>query len=217
MWLGRTAALAFNVALLANPITWVVGALAGAAYLVYRYWEPIKEFFAGLWESIKGGVAKLGDVVRQVGAVIAEALARPRQAVEAVVGAVGKALDWLGLGGEDATPASRRGPGRAGVGAAMAGGVVAGSLAVAAPLPDLSPPPGTEAASAELTADLPPLPSAPTARGPTTITVTVGDIVIEVPAGADPEAIAALVRREMAAIMREGAIEAGLAEADDAY
>ena len=222
MWLGRTAALAFNVALLANPITWVVGALAGAAYLVYRYWEPIKEFFAGLWESIEGGVAKLGDVVRQVGAVIAEALAKPRQAVEAVVGAVGKALDWLGLGGEDAeaesTPASRRGPRRAGVGAAVAGSLAVAAPAPAAVAPDLSTPPPREAAPAELTAGLPPLPSVPAApRGPTTITVTVGDIVIEAPAGADPEAIAALVRREMAAIMREGAIEAGLAEADDAY
>ena len=208
MWLGRTAALAFNVALLANPITWVVGALAGAAYLVYRYWDPIKEFFADLWEGIKGGVSKLGDVVRQVGTVIVEALAKPREAVDAVVGTVGKVFDWLGLGGEDAAPeaTSRSRPRRAGVGATVAAGMaVVAAPAPAATAPDLSPPPAVVAA--------PPAP----ARGPTTITVTVGDIVIEAPAGADPEAIAALVRREMAAIMREGAIEAGLTEADDAY
>lgn len=46
----------FTAALLANPITWVVlgfAALAGAAYLIYKNWEPIKEFFASLWETIK--------------------------------------------------------------------------------------------------------------------------------------------------------------------
>ncbi len=46
----------FTVALLANPITWVVlavAALAGAAYLIYKNWEPIKAFFIRTWESIK--------------------------------------------------------------------------------------------------------------------------------------------------------------------
>lgn len=38
----------FTAALLANPITWIViavAALAGAAYLIYRNWGPIKEWF----------------------------------------------------------------------------------------------------------------------------------------------------------------------------
>ena len=65
---------------------------------------------------------------------------------------------------------------------------------------------------------LPPPPPPPAvSRGPTTITVTVGDVIIQAPAGADPADIAAEVRREMAAIMRESAIEAGLAEHDGAY
>ena len=45
----------FTTALLANPITWVVGLvalLAGSAYLVIKYWEPIKEFFNTLWQGI---------------------------------------------------------------------------------------------------------------------------------------------------------------------
>lgn len=43
---------AFTAALLANPITWVVAAIAAAAYLIYRNWEPISLFFRFLWEDI---------------------------------------------------------------------------------------------------------------------------------------------------------------------
>lgn len=45
----------FGMALLANPITWYVGAvmlLAGAAYLIYKNWKPIKKFFVDLWDGI---------------------------------------------------------------------------------------------------------------------------------------------------------------------
>ncbi|MCT7316755.1 phage tail protein [Ralstonia sp. CHL-2022] len=58
MWIGR--------ALLMNPIGLAVTAIAVAAFLIYKYWEPIKGFFSGLWGQVKeafnggiGGVAKL--------------------------------------------------------------------------------------------------------------------------------------------------------------
>lgn len=46
LWLGR--------ALLMNPIGLLVTGIALSAYLIYRYWEPIKGFFSGLWNGIKG-------------------------------------------------------------------------------------------------------------------------------------------------------------------
>jgi TP901 family phage tail tape measure protein len=33
------------------PIIAIIGAIAGAAYLIYKNWEPIKGFFTGLWNS----------------------------------------------------------------------------------------------------------------------------------------------------------------------
>lgn len=45
LWLGR--------ALMLNPIGLAITAIAGAAYLIYRYWEPIKGFFSGLWNELK--------------------------------------------------------------------------------------------------------------------------------------------------------------------
>ncbi|MGD7186259.1 phage tail tape measure protein, partial [Ralstonia pseudosolanacearum] len=47
--------------LLMNPIGLLVTAIAVAAYLIYRYWSPISEFFSGLWQQVKtafdGGIA----------------------------------------------------------------------------------------------------------------------------------------------------------------
>lgn len=53
---AASAVWGFTAALLANPITWVVAGvalLAGAAYLIYKNWGPIKAWFAGLWAAIK--------------------------------------------------------------------------------------------------------------------------------------------------------------------
>lgn len=40
-------------AMLMNPIGLAITAIALAAYLIYRYWEPIKAFFLGLWAQVK--------------------------------------------------------------------------------------------------------------------------------------------------------------------
>jgi hypothetical protein len=51
--------LAFDLALSANPIGAIilaVTALAGAAYLIYRYWDPISKWFSDLWAGIKSTI-----------------------------------------------------------------------------------------------------------------------------------------------------------------
>ncbi len=44
--------VAMGVAMLASPITWFVAAISGAAFLIYKYWEPISKFFTELWNKI---------------------------------------------------------------------------------------------------------------------------------------------------------------------
>lgn len=56
-------AMSFAAALLANPITWIVAAVIAAVALIYIYWEPISEFFAGLWDGIKAAFLSAGDAV----------------------------------------------------------------------------------------------------------------------------------------------------------
>jgi tape measure domain-containing protein len=52
---GYSAMAALNVVFAANPFGLIVvaaAALAGAAYLIYRNWEPISNFFKGIWSKV---------------------------------------------------------------------------------------------------------------------------------------------------------------------
>jgi hypothetical protein len=55
-----------NIALSANPIGLVVAGvalLAGAAFLVIKYWEPVKAFFVGLWNYLKDIISLFLEVL----------------------------------------------------------------------------------------------------------------------------------------------------------
>lgn len=56
LWLGRIILLVGRF-MLANPIILAITLLATAAYLIYKNWEPIKEFFSGIWGNIKTGAS----------------------------------------------------------------------------------------------------------------------------------------------------------------
>jgi TP901 family phage tail tape measure protein len=49
-----SAVLFIGRALLMNPIGLAITAIGLAAYAIYTYWEPIKGFFGGLWDQVKG-------------------------------------------------------------------------------------------------------------------------------------------------------------------
>ncbi|SPJ35241.1 phage tail tape measure protein [Kushneria phyllosphaerae] len=63
-----------GLALLANPMTWIilgivaaVAALAGAAYLIYKNWGAISEWFSQRWQDVKaafdGGIAGISRLL----------------------------------------------------------------------------------------------------------------------------------------------------------
>jgi hypothetical protein len=56
MWAGR-AVLWLGRAFMLNPIGLAITVIAGAAFLIYKYWEPIKGFFSGLWSDVKAAFA----------------------------------------------------------------------------------------------------------------------------------------------------------------
>lgn len=59
LWLGR--------ALLMNPIGLAITAIAAGAYLIYRYWAPIKGFFTALWAQVRSAfTAGVGAVSRLI-------------------------------------------------------------------------------------------------------------------------------------------------------
>lgn len=71
MWVGR--------AMLANPMilamTAIVTVVAGAAYLIYKNWTPIKAFFGDLWTGVKSsfqsGMNYIKGIIQRVDTVFA--------------------------------------------------------------------------------------------------------------------------------------------------
>ena len=61
------AAKGMSMALLTNPITWIVLGIAGAAFLIYKNWAPISAFFVGIWNTIKtafnGGIRGISALI----------------------------------------------------------------------------------------------------------------------------------------------------------
>ncbi|NNP73914.1 phage tail tape measure protein [Acinetobacter defluvii] len=55
---------ALAITLLTNPITWIITAIALVAFLIYKYWGPIKAFFKGFWDGLKIGLAPMMDTLR---------------------------------------------------------------------------------------------------------------------------------------------------------
>lgn len=57
---------AMAIAMLTNPLTWIIALIAVVALVIYRYWKPIKAFFSGFWTGLKQGLAPLGDTINTV-------------------------------------------------------------------------------------------------------------------------------------------------------
>lgn len=73
------AVKSFGLALLTTPAGWFAIVLAGAAILVYKYWGPIKDFLAGLWDGFSAGFAPVMGIL------------------DSFFGALGQIADALGL------------------------------------------------------------------------------------------------------------------------
>lgn len=78
-WMGRLA-----VAALMNPFAWLIL----AAVLIYKYWEPIKGFFSGLWDVLSQGI-------RDVYPAFMEALGPLAPLVEPVIEAIKSLWGWV--------------------------------------------------------------------------------------------------------------------------
>jgi len=81
------AIAAIGAAMLANPIALAVAGIAVAALLIYKYWDPIKEFFKGIWDYIVQKIVALNSLVPDW----AKRYTLPGIALNAVAGAIGPA------------------------------------------------------------------------------------------------------------------------------
>lgn len=86
-WLLTGAQWAFNAALLACPLTWIVlvlGAVVGAIIACWNKFEGFRQFIFGMWETIK-----------EFGSILRNAIVEPFKQIIKGIGAVGDALVHL--------------------------------------------------------------------------------------------------------------------------
>lgn len=71
---------AFSLTLLTSPIGWIALAVAGVAFLIFKYWKPISGFFKGLWAGLKEGLQPLMPLFKRM-AVALEPIIKPIRAI----------------------------------------------------------------------------------------------------------------------------------------
>lgn len=60
-----TGMRSIGLAMLGIPgIGWIAAAIAALAFVVWKYWQPIKAFFGGVWDGLKAGLAPVMAVLR---------------------------------------------------------------------------------------------------------------------------------------------------------
>lgn len=61
---------ALNLAFLANPVGLVVAIIAAAAFLIWKFWEPLKEFFSGFWSGFLHGIDPIMPLLKAFGSFV---------------------------------------------------------------------------------------------------------------------------------------------------
>lgn len=101
---GKSAVVAgggvrvLNLAMMANPVGLLVGALVIGAGLIYDNWNPIKNFFTHIWDDVRPAWESFAAFALDVG----EWIAAPIKATWRILGAAGKFMTGQGF---DAGPA----------------------------------------------------------------------------------------------------------------
>ncbi|CAM3520156.1 phage tail tape measure protein [Rouxiella silvae] len=73
-----------GLSLLLSPVFLLVAALAGAAIMIWKYWEPIKAFFGGFWTGLVGAI----EPVKQ-------AFAPLEPIFDGIGNAIGRVWNWF--------------------------------------------------------------------------------------------------------------------------
>lgn len=83
-----TAIRALAIALVSTPIGWAIMAIALAALLLIKYWQPVKAFFAGLWTGFLQGIAPLRETLSSLGSMLSTIFAPLRPVLDLIIGGI---------------------------------------------------------------------------------------------------------------------------------
>lgn len=105
-------------AMFMNPLGLAITALAGAALLIIKYWQPLKAFFVGFWQGLTQGLAPLSGMFSSVFGKLGGMLEPLRPVWDWLVGAFASVWGWVSrlFGPFQATQESLHGATQAGQG-----------------------------------------------------------------------------------------------------
>lgn len=90
-----TALANLSVALFTTPIGWIVLAIAGAALLIYKYWQPLKAFFTGFWQGFVAGFSPAIEGFKMAWQGLVEAFAPLAPIVALIKEGLSELITWL--------------------------------------------------------------------------------------------------------------------------
>jgi len=91
----KLAIMGVTKALVMNPIGAIIAAIAVAALLIYKYWEPIKAFFIGMWQGIKEAFAPVGELMTDIFSEVGQVLAPLKPLWDGIASVLGKVWGWI--------------------------------------------------------------------------------------------------------------------------
>lgn len=95
--MGAIEGIGAVLATISLPVAAVIGAVVAGGILIYKYWEPLKAFFGGLWDGFAAGVAPIraaiADAFEPVVSVIAPVV---MPILSGIGGWVKSAIGWFG-------------------------------------------------------------------------------------------------------------------------
>jgi TP901 family phage tail tape measure protein len=93
--LGNTM-FAIGRLMLANPLGILITAIAVGALLIYKYWEPIKAFFSGVWQGLREGLAPVAAAFTPAFNALGDALSPLKPIWDGIVSVLKTVWDWFG-------------------------------------------------------------------------------------------------------------------------
>lgn len=92
---GAVSGLSAVLGMLSAPVLAVGAVVAGAAFLIYKYWLPIKAFFIGFWDGLSQGLEPLVSRFSSAFSVIASVFTPLAPVVDWLADGVQRVVSWF--------------------------------------------------------------------------------------------------------------------------
>ena len=91
---GKALGFVLRAALF-TPVGLAITAIGVAALTIYKYWQPIKAFFAGFWQGLKEGLAPVAETLGPAFTAFGAALSPLKPIWDGIASVLGTVWNWV--------------------------------------------------------------------------------------------------------------------------